>query len=89
MRISEVLGLDLDDLDLRRRQVRVMGKGGARVFQTVTMDAVRALEAWLERRPVCEGSQAVFIPLPPRQVHAGSTTPRWKTLWSPTSEPPG
>jgi len=66
LRISEVLGLNLDDLHLRRRQVRVMGKGGARVFQTVTLDAVRALQAWLERRPVCE-SEAVFIPLPPRR----------------------
>jgi len=40
-----VLGLDLDDLDVRRRQVRIMGKGGARVFQTITLDAVRALQA--------------------------------------------
>lgn len=65
LRISEIVGLDLDDLHLDRRQLRIVGKGGGEVLQPVTEAAVRALEAWLRRRPLCR-SRALFIPLPPR-----------------------
>lgn len=65
LRISEILGLDLDDLHLDRRQVRIVGKGGGEVLQPITEAGVRAVEAWLARRPICR-SRALFIPLPPR-----------------------
>ncbi|HEV8338433.1 MAG TPA: tyrosine-type recombinase/integrase [bacterium] len=65
LRISEILGLDLDDLHLDRQQVRIIGKGGGEVLQPITEAGVRATEAWLRRRPLCR-SRALFIPLPPR-----------------------
>jgi len=66
LRISEVLGLDLDDLYLGRKQVRITGKGGTKVYQSITKHGVDALQEWLARRPAC-ASRAVFIPLPPRR----------------------
>lgn len=65
LRISEPLSLDLDDVFLDRRQIRITGKGGDRAVQPIGKAVARALQAWLERRPECR-SQAVFIPLPPR-----------------------
>jgi site-specific recombinase XerD len=65
LRISEILGLDLADLLLDRRQVRITGKGGAEALQPIGEDAIQTLEVWLARRPRCRSS-AVFIPLPPR-----------------------
>lgn len=65
LRISEILGMDLDDLHLDRRQVRIIGKGGHEHLQPVTEAGIRAVEAWLARRPPCR-SRALFIPLPPR-----------------------
>lgn len=65
LRISEILNLDLVDLLLDRRQLKITGKGGAEAIQPVSEDAVQAVESWLARRPVC-ASRAVFIPLPPR-----------------------
>ncbi len=65
LRISEILGLDLDDVYLDRQQVRILGKGGGEVLQPITEAGVRAAEAWLRRRPLCR-SRALFIPLPPR-----------------------
>lgn len=65
LRISEIVGLDLDDLHLDRQQLRIVGKGGGEVLQPVTGAGVRAVDAWLRRRPLCR-SRALFIPLPPR-----------------------
>lgn len=65
LRISEILGLDLLDLLLERHQLRITGKGGGEALQPIGEDAVKALEDWLHRRPICP-SRAVFIPLPPR-----------------------
>ena len=47
IRVSELCGLDLDDLDLSRRTVRVFGKGRKERVVPVGLPAVRALEAWL------------------------------------------
>ncbi len=65
LRISEILGLDLGDVLFDRRQLRIMGKGRIEALQPVGEDAIKELEAWLARRPICP-SRAVFIPLPPR-----------------------
>jgi len=65
LRISEILGLDLDDLYLDRQQVRIVGKGGGEVLQPITAAGVSAVDTWLRRRPLCR-SRALFIPIPPR-----------------------
>ncbi|XXF75547.1 tyrosine recombinase XerC [Myxococcaceae bacterium GXIMD 01537] len=50
LRISELCGLDLLDVDRSQRIVRVMGKGSKERLVPVNGQAVRALEAYLARR---------------------------------------
>jgi site-specific recombinase XerD len=49
IRVSELCGLDVDDLDRERRTARVFGKGGKERTVPVGDPAVRAVEAWLSR----------------------------------------
>ena len=46
IRVAELCGLDVDDLDLSRRTVRVLGKGGKERTVPVGEPAVRAVEDW-------------------------------------------
>jgi len=63
LRLSELVMLNLADLDLRDRTVRVTGKGGKTRVVPVGRYAVEALTAWLKER--CgfapSGEQAVFV----------------------------
>ncbi|GAA3772462.1 tyrosine recombinase XerC [Microbacterium kribbense] len=53
MRVSELCGLDLDDLDLDRRTARVIGKGAKERVVPFGLPARRAVDAYLARaRPV-------------------------------------
>ncbi len=64
LRVSELTGLDLADLDFARRTVRVHGKGGKDRVAPFGIPAERALTAWLAARLrlVREGSgDAVFL----------------------------
>jgi integrase/recombinase XerC len=52
VRVGELVALDLDDVDLERRTVRVLGKGGKERVVPFGVPAARALTAWLhEGRP--------------------------------------
>ena len=51
IRVSELCGLDLGDLDEERHTIRVMGKGGKERIVPVGIPAVRAVRAWLAKRP--------------------------------------
>lgn len=51
IRVSELAGVDVDDVDLSDRLVRVMGKGGKERTVPFGEPAGRALRDWLERRP--------------------------------------
>lgn len=50
LRISELCGLDLLDVDRKGRIVRVMGKGSKERLVPVNAQAIRSLEAYLGRR---------------------------------------
>jgi integrase/recombinase XerC len=47
VRVSELCGLDVDDVDLDRRVIRVLGKGGKERTVPFGVPAERAVTAWL------------------------------------------
>lgn len=64
VRVAELCGLDLSDLDHERQVVRVVGKGNKERAVPVGRPAWRALRSWLSERPdlVTDASgQAAFI----------------------------
>lgn len=50
LRVSELCGLSLKDVDLRARMVRVLGKGNKERLVPLNEGAVEAINAWLLRR---------------------------------------
>ncbi|MEJ2433630.1 MAG: tyrosine recombinase XerC [Pseudolabrys sp.] len=63
LRLSELVGLDLADIDLREALVRVTGKGRKVREVPVGRFAIAALRAWLARRAdlVKAGEPALFV----------------------------
>jgi integrase/recombinase XerC len=63
LRLAELLGLDLTDLDLRDRTVRVLGKGRKVRVVPVGRHAAEALARWLAERTAVAGidETAVFV----------------------------
>jgi integrase/recombinase XerC len=63
LRLSELLGLDLGDVDLRDRTVRVLGKGRKTRIVPVGSHAVAALSRWLGERTALAAidEPAVFV----------------------------
>jgi integrase/recombinase XerC len=63
LRLSELLNLDLPDVDLRDRTVRVLGKGNKTRILPIGRYAVDALNAWFKERSLLaklEGN-AIFV----------------------------
>ncbi|OFW37976.1 MAG: hypothetical protein A3J29_04600 [Acidobacteria bacterium RIFCSPLOWO2_12_FULL_67_14b] len=50
LRLSELVGIDLEDLNLSGRMVRVMGKGGKERLLPFNQSAAAALRAWMADR---------------------------------------
>ena len=61
LRISELVGIDLDDLELRARLVKVHGKGSKERIVPFGSKAEAALRAWLAVRDAEPDEQAVFV----------------------------
>ena len=63
LRLAELSGLDLGDLDLGDAVVRVMGKGAKTRIVPIGGYAREAVLAWLNVRPACarESEQALFV----------------------------
>jgi integrase/recombinase XerC len=63
LRLAELVGLDLPELDLRDRTVRVLGKGSKTRIVPVGSRAVEALRAWLGARAALARADeaAVFV----------------------------
>ena len=51
VRVAELCGLDLDDVDRRRRALRVLGKGARERTVVYGAPAAAALDRWLDGRP--------------------------------------
>jgi len=59
VRVSELCGLDLGDVDLRRRTLRVLGKGGRERTVPFGVPAGRAVSHWMtEGRPALTGPRS-------------------------------
>ena len=65
IRVSELCGLDLDDLDRERRVIRVFGKGSKERTVPLGAPALRAVDAWLatgrQRLVNADSGQAMFV----------------------------
>jgi integrase/recombinase XerC len=62
LRLAELTGLDVADLDLADRTVRVLGKGAKTRILPVGKQAIVALRAWLaDRAGIAKGGAALFI----------------------------
>ena len=57
LRLSELVGIDLEDLNLSGRMVRVMGKGGKERLLPFNQSTVTALRAWMADRAVIRESR--------------------------------
>jgi len=65
LRVSEVVGLDVADLNMEAGTVSILGKGGKRRTIYLVDFSCRKLEAWLVARPAvaAEGEAALFVAL--------------------------
>ncbi|HLK67184.1 MAG TPA: tyrosine recombinase XerC [Bryobacteraceae bacterium] len=61
VRVSELAGLNLEDLDRGERWIRVRGKGRKVRQVPLPGKAAEALERYLEQRPVVRDEMAVFL----------------------------
>ncbi len=69
LRLSELAGLNIDQLDLTEGEVRVLGKGNKTRLLPVGRMAREALRRWLKVRPtVPDASQPVFVGMQGRRL---------------------
>ena len=61
LRVSELVGLSLDDVDLDERWLRVLGKGSKERMSPIGQNALVALKSYLANRHVLSGEKAVFV----------------------------
>lgn len=63
LRVAELCGVDVDDVDFGNRTVRVMGKGSKERMVPFGLPATRAIEAWLNVRAdiASPGEHALFV----------------------------
>ena len=69
MRVGELLGLDVSDVDLSARLVCIRAKGGTEELRYLTKDAIRMLTRYLKwRLKVPAVSQALFVGSTGKQI---------------------
>lgn len=66
LRVSELAGLDMEDVDLNNNQVQVLGKGSKQRLAPIGTKAINALRQWLTNRkvflkPSQENVSALFL----------------------------
>ncbi len=82
LRLAELVGLDLGDLDLRDGTARVLGKGSKTRILPVGRKACEAVAAWLKARGELAGpdSEALFVSQRGTRISPRSVQARIKTL---------
>ncbi len=82
LRLSELVGLDLDDVNLSGRVVRVLGKGRKERLVPFNTTAAAALKAWLADREGLRPGSAAFAAEPLRRAKDRGQTPARRTVGS-------
>lgn len=71
LRLAELAGLDLPDLDLAAGQVRVLGKGSKERLLPIGRKSRQALQDWLQvRGQLAKDPQALFVGVRGGRIHA-------------------
>ena len=60
LRVSELVGINLDDIDMNEGFVKVMGKGNKARFSPMGQTTIDVLKRYIKQRPTCN-SDALFI----------------------------
>ena len=60
LRVSELVGINLDDIDMNEGFVKVMGKGGKARFSPMGQTTIEVLKRYVKQRPNCN-TDALFI----------------------------
>ena len=58
--MSELVGINLDDIDMNEGFVKVMGKGGKARFSPMGQTTIEVLKRYVKQRPNCN-TDALFI----------------------------
>jgi integrase/recombinase XerC len=60
LRVSELVGINLEDIDMNEGFVKVMGKGNKARFSPMGQTTIDVLKRYIKQRPTCN-SDALFI----------------------------
>ena len=60
LRVSELVGINLEDIDMNEGFVKVMGKGNKARFSPMGQTTIDVLKCYIKQRPTCN-SDALFI----------------------------
>ncbi len=83
LRLAELVGIDLDDIDLQQQQLVVTGKGNKTRLLPVGSKAVSAVQRWLELRPqYCRDAsqKALFLSKPGNRISPRNVQSRLNRL---------
>lgn len=75
LRLSELVGLDLEDVNLGGRMVRVLGKGRKERIVPFNHSAQEAIRAWLPDRETLAAQAVAATPAPPPAARGGFARP--------------
>ena len=80
LRLAELVGLNLDDLDLADGFVRVIGKGSKTRQVPMGSQCISAMRTWLECRDGCDQEHAVFTTRKGKRISPRTVQTRLKKL---------
>lgn len=78
IRLAELVGLDVKDLDVKQGYVRVLGKGNKERIAPVGQSAMKAIQAWLGVRSTISLDAPLFTTLKDKRLSARAVQSRLK-----------